>query len=110
MNTRVSHPDQASLDKLATMSIPRAIIRKYDSPEDRADAFDGAFSGLQIYNHLSQGADKKRWLDAMLGWYESGGQQNFSSPFYSGLRLSLSRLGFRDFYDEAIKYVKQWKV
>lgn len=106
MNTRVSHPDQASLDKLVALSVAKAITKKYPSPEDRADAFDGAFTGLNINNYISQGASKYAWINELLAWYNVEKQQNLSSPFYHGLKISMSRLGIRAVYDDAINYLK----
>ncbi len=105
MNRRVSEPRQEALDFLEGFSIPSYIMNKYESPEDRADAFDGAITAFQVHAHLTMGASREEWLDEILGWYDLGGQRNFKGPFYDGLHATLVSCGLGGFFDEAIDHI-----
>lgn len=101
----VSCPTRAAFSRLESMAIPFYINKKYQSPEDRADAFDGAFTGIHIQAHLFQGAREEDWLEEIIGWYYEMGQTNLNSPFHDGLKTTLNVLGLQDFYQAAINYI-----
>jgi len=107
MRTEVSCPRQEAWDFLEEHCIPDYIARRYQSPEDRADAFDGAFTGFHIHAHLSKGGDKETWLIEILGWYDWMDQKNLRGPFFDGLRATLESCGLGNFYREALDYIQR---
>jgi len=100
-----SCPRQEALDFLESLCVTNYIQRKYESLEDRADAFDGAFIGFHIHQHLSKGLPKEEWLIEMLGWYDLLDQKNLRGPFHDGLRTTLDACNLGDFYQEAIDFI-----
>jgi hypothetical protein len=105
MNTYFSCPRQQALDWLAERSIPYYIENTYASPEDRADAYDGAFTAFHIHAHISQGGDRETWLIEVLGWYDCNSQKNLHGPFFSALKETLKSCDMDDFFDEALNYI-----
>lgn len=106
MKTEASCPQQEGLDFLERFCIPDYIKKKYESLEDRADAFDGAFIGFHIYNHLSKGASKEDWLLEVFSWYDLMDQKNLRGPFFDGLQVTLESCGLEDFYKEALEIIQ----
>jgi hypothetical protein len=109
MHTEISNPIQENLNFLDSLYISEYIARKYESLEDRANAFDGAFTGVHIHNHLSRRGDKEIWLIEILGWYDHYEQKDLKSPFYDGLKTVLNACGLKEFFKEAIDYVIEKK-
>ena len=105
MNVYFCVPRQDALDFLASLWIPQYIMRKYSSPEDRADAFEGAFTGFHVQAHLSKGGDKITWFKEVFEWYDFLDKDNLDGPFYDGLKTTLNTCGFEDFYNEAIDFI-----
>jgi len=106
MNAYFSMPRQEGLDFLEEFRIPQIILRKYPSPEDRADAFDGAFTGFHVHLHLQEGGDKEDWLEEIGDWYENFGHKP-GGPFHFGLAETLRCCNMLNFYHEAIHYIKR---
>jgi len=107
MHKEISHPNEKDLHFLNAFGITNIIGRIYESSEDRADAFDGAFTACHINRHLREGNVKEAGFDEILGWYNYMGQKRFDSPFYFGLERTLRIFGFKNFYEEAVAYVKK---
>jgi hypothetical protein len=107
MSDEYSSPTQEGLEFLDSKFIPFYINKKYESPEDRADAFDGAFVGFYIYQHLSAGSEKQIWLDEILCWHDWLRQSNLKGPFHDGLKATLDSSGLGDFYSEALDYIRR---
>ncbi|MBD3249880.1 hypothetical protein GF336_07575 [Candidatus Woesearchaeota archaeon] len=104
MHKEHSEPRQWILDSLEDRCITDYIFNKYISPEDIADAFDGAFTGYHIYEHLDKGGKREFWLVKVLGWYENF-HNCFESPFYEGLRATLDSYGVDGFYEKAVDFI-----
>lgn len=102
-----STPSNAGVDWLEALCVPSYIEKKYVSPEDRADAYDGAFTAFHIYSHLAGGdADARDMCFCeVLEWYNREGQKNLKGPFHDGLRTALCACGLEKFYKEAIDYI-----
>lgn len=105
MQRQISNPRQELLDRLDELQIPKHILEKYASPEDRADAFDGAFTAAQIEIHLKAGASRQEWYPEVLGWYENFHKDVVNSPFYDALETTLAAMKLEDFYRESIDFI-----
>lgn len=105
MHTETSNPRQELLDRIVELQVHERIKKTYQSPEDIADAFDGAFTATQIEAHLTHGSPKEDWYIEVLGWYDQHHKDIVNSPFYDGLRTTLSAMDLEDFYEEAIDFV-----
>ena len=104
MHKDISSPTQEGMDFIESLCVPIFIERSYESLENKADAYDGAFLGYHIHMHLSAGEDKETWLGEMLLAYR-GGYNDFKGAFYAGLKAVLDGCGLTDFYKEAIHYI-----
>ncbi|MCX6709078.1 MAG: hypothetical protein NTW67_05540 [Candidatus Woesearchaeota archaeon] len=104
MHTVLSDPRQSLLDRLDDLQITTYLRKKYQSPEDLADSFDGAFTATQIEIHLVHGSEREEWHNEVLGWYDYY-HKNINGPFYDGLETTLTAMGLEDFYKESIDFI-----
>lgn len=104
MHTEISCPRQELLDRIDDLQITRYIQNKYQSIEDKADAFDGAFTATQIEIHIKNGGPKRTWLSEVLGWFDNY-HKNLDGPFFDGLRTALASMGMEGFYKESIDHI-----
>ncbi len=104
MHKEYSEPRQRILDQLEERCITDYIFSMHCSPEDTADAFDGAFTGYHIFEHMSEGSEKEDQLVEILGWYENF-HKNLNSPFYGGLRKTLGSYSAEGLYEEAVDLI-----
>jgi len=105
MQVETSSPRQELLDRIVELQVHKYLQKKYESLEDRADAFDGAFTATQIELHLQGGSSREDMYIEILGWYQDHHKDIEKSPFYEGLRTTLSAMELDDFYEEAIDFI-----
>ena len=110
MQTFYSNPRPDAFLWLKDFSIPEYIERKYQSPEDVADALDGAFTGFHIHAHVSRNpSSEEEWLDEILGWYDCVEQKNTTGPFFDALEQTLIACGMQEFYKKGIDHIIKYK-
>ena len=88
--------------------LEKLLMRRYCSPEDRADAIDGAMMGVAIDNNIREGINLQEELDEVYNFCLIHEHIKPKSPFYIGLRealLSCNRLGI---LQKLIKKVKKY--
>jgi hypothetical protein len=111
MNKKQSNPSQGGLEFLVHFGVPYGIENQYVAPDDRADAYDGAFTAVQIahlFQQLQITGDKKTNLyPLVLQHYERQPEKSFDSPFYFGLKQTLDACGLGSFYEEFKKFIEQ---
>ena len=105
MQIHISNPRQQLLDRLVELDITDHILNQYAGLEDRAEAFDGAFTATQIELHMQSGADPAEYIDEATGWYDTFGH-TLTGPFFNGLRETLTRMELRDFYRDMVTFLK----
>lgn len=104
MAVEISSPRRDLFDRLNELQITEHILKKYNSLEDRADAFDGAFTAAHLELHLRKGADEKDAFDEILGWYEEY-HQNKEGPFFNILYTTLTSMNLEHIYNKAMDYI-----
>ncbi len=90
---------------LEEKSIVDYVSLTYEDRADQGKAFEGAFTGYHIQEHLSKRGDKETWMIEILGWYDLFEYRDLKSPFYDCLKVTLSSCNLGDFYEEAIDYI-----
>jgi hypothetical protein len=96
---------------LSKLGAPERIIQKYSSPEDRADAFEGAFVAAGIAEKLASAMPihykeaVRNSFDKILGWHDFKGKDNLNGAFYFGISLLFNGIGLHEFYIQAKKYI-----
>ncbi|MEM4263690.1 MAG: hypothetical protein QW666_02220 [Candidatus Woesearchaeota archaeon] len=104
MTIEISCPRQDLLDRLNALQITNYVLNNYVSPEDRADAFDGAFVAAHLELHLRKGANETDALDEILGWYDNY-HKNTQGPFFDTLHTTLASMDLEHIYTKAIDYI-----
>ena len=104
MSVEISSPRQDLLDRLDELQITNFILNRYQSIEDKADAFDGAFTAAHLELHLKKGADETDVLDEILGWYDNY-HKNTQGPFFDSLHTTLASMNLEHIYRKAIDYI-----
>lgn len=104
MNPILSDPRDELYKKLIKNGMRDFIEKNYLSTQDRGDAYDGAFIGMHIHEHLSQGADENFAMEEMhtLFCYFD---QNITGPFYTTLKETLRRNDRKEIFDKGIDYI-----
>jgi len=113
MNVKLSNPSFEDYDFLSQLGICHSINKKFESPDDKADAYDGAFVGVHLHNNYhacmllgeEHGYKKEDLFDLVKHWYDK--DKNLENPFHFGLKNTLDSSGLSDFYKECMEYLKK---
>lgn len=105
MKKEVSSPTLDGLIFLEKKYITNYISDTYISLEARAEAFDGAFCGFHIYNHISRGGSEQDQIEEIECAYEFAEYKNLDGPFHDCLQVTLQCCNLGELYEKALVYI-----
>lgn len=103
MNIKLSKPRPDLFNRLKKLKITE-YLNKYDSLEDLARAYDGAFTATHIELQIKSDEPIVLAYIKILRWYEFY-HNNLNSPFYDGLKTTLIEMNLEWLYKNAIDYI-----
>lgn len=79
------------------------LFEQYKSPDDMADALDGAVVGVRTNDYLKHGRSGASCIEDIFTWYSIN--DNVDGPFYKGLREGLKSGDNEKFMDKVLSRI-----